>query len=134
MSNLSNGLEVLNRLAGKDLQRRAINVAKTGAPNAALDLATNTPMPVEIADKVATDLMITKALAQKYGPIWNGIRTASRYAPRVVGTAFRVAPPTAMAANLYAIGSTLHDLMQDPEFRKDNDTLNIFTTQGENDN
>jgi len=124
MSSLSNGLDVFNRLAGKNLQARAINVAKTGAPNAALDLATNTPMPVEIADKVATDLMITKALAQKYGPVWNGIRAASKYAPRVVGTAFRLAPPTALAANLYAIGSTLHDFMQNPENVKEVEAFN----------
>ncbi len=131
MSSLSNGLDVLNRLAGKNLQQRAINVAKTGAPNAAIDVATDTNAVVEGVDKVSTDLMIAKALAQKYGPVWNGIKTASRYAPRVVGTAFRIAPPTAFAANLYAIGSTLHDLMQDPEVRKDSDTFNIFTTRGD---
>ena len=88
-------------------------------------------MPVEIADKVATDLMITKALAQKYGPFWNGIRTASRYAPKVVGTAFRLAPPTALAANLYAIGSTLHDFMQDPENAKDIKAFDSMVTKAE---
>lgn len=124
-------IDFLTRQAGKNLQQRAVNVAQAGIPNAAIDVSTDTNALVEGVDKISTDLMIAKALAQKYGPVWNGIRTASRYAPRLVGTAFRVAPPTAAAANLYALGSALHDLMQDSEFRKGNDTFNVFTTRGD---